>query len=924
MAEGFGGSTFFHALERDAAGHVIRAYDANLQDLGGGAGPFAFPVAGKESLFTIRADGQIATRTDRDASTGRTLTQTMQYEPAGSANPLGWTDTVGRSTVYTLDAYGNITSTFDGTATTFSSFDAMNRLVETRDALGNATTYGYSDETCGCSRDNLVTSIHTPDLPAGVAWQMSYDGDGRLSSVTDPDGFTERYTYEPSGETKTVLDKLGRTTTWSHDQLGRIKTMLDTANRSHANTYAIPSSGSWTGPTLMAGGADATAPTTSLTGTLRSGDYQIGHNGYPQEGYPAAVSLYRDATFQLGYADNWDRFGRLRTELDRVGKPIDSVIPNELGTGFFAMRKGWNIRTSLSILGQESTNTTTGGGTYTANFGQNAFFEDVSTDGYFGFNTGGSSERLTRDSAGRVIQNVRSFTATFGGTSGPPIATGITSTYTYRPDGRLGRLVNLDGTHDFTYDSRGLMATQTVSDEGTYTYGYDEMGRNTYLKYPDGHVRRQLYDDLGRLTSRCYEYSLGTVRCYTASYDAVGNPVTMTDPDGRDTIEYDSLDRLGRVTREVGGVPVSVEDYAYNALGALRLNAGVALDHQRPRLDGGGLADAAVPASLGGQPVTLDGAGRITSLQGTTLKWSQRGFLQQMTPPSGGGNIETYVHDATLRHVAREIGDGYGATPAPANVEFYVYEGLDRIAIIVPTATDGGSQPSSSIIVKETYLFDGIDHPLHIKRGITIAYYELDLAGNVRGLRLSGGSSLGGYRYTAFGKTAEDTTTFVQPLRWKARWQQSFGPNEVYDVRARTWSPELGAFLQIDDYRMHDNESTLWGWPKQSPVRFGDPRGRGVQLYWDCLKGMAGGPPGNPPDVILCLPWLWVPDPPPPPPPPPPEFPQCANLPPYTPLRSACCAMQCGFDPDKPVCPYRSSPKAQECYTRCFSEPQQP
>jgi len=30
-------------------------------------------------------------------------------------------------------------------------------------------------------------------------------------------------------------------------------------------------------------------------------------------------------------------------------------------------------------------------------------------------------------------------------------------------------------------------------------------------------------------------------------------------------------------------------------------------------------------------------------------------------------------------------------------------------------------------------------------------YYEVDLAGNVRGLRASGDASLGGYRYSAFG-----------------------------------------------------------------------------------------------------------------------------------------------------------------------------
>jgi hypothetical protein len=67
-----------------------------------------------------------------------------------------------------------------------------------------------------------------------------------------------------------------------------------------------------------------------------------------------------------------------------------------------------------------------------------------------------------------------------------------------------------------------------------------------------------------------------------------------------------------------------------------------------------------------------------------------------------------------------------------------------------------------------SYLFDGIDHPLRIARpGVATTnyyYYEVDLAGNVRGLRASGGASLGGYRYSAFGKTVEDTSLINQSL----------------------------------------------------------------------------------------------------------------------------------------------------------------
>ena len=111
--------------------------------------------------------------------------------------------------------------------------------------------------------------------------------------------------------------------------------------------------------------------------------------------------------------------------------------------------------------------------------------------------------------------------------------------------------------------------------------------------------------------------------------------------------------------------------------------------------------------------------------------------------------------------------------------------------------------------------FDGIDHPIRVNvpATSTVAYYELDLPGNVRRLRASGGGDLGGYRYTAFGQTKDDTATLTQPLRWKARWHSTLNGAEVYDVRARQWAPEIGAFLSIDDYEYFIATTTLWAWP---------------------------------------------------------------------------------------------------------------
>jgi RHS repeat-associated protein len=302
----------------------------------------------------------------------------------------------------------------------------------------------------------------------------------------------------------------------------------------------------------------------------------------------------------------------------------------------------------------------------------------------------------------------------------------------------------------------------------------------------------------------------------------------MTDPEGSDTIEYDALNRLKKVTRSASGLPDLIETYDYNSLGALKLNAGTALDTQRPRKSGGGSADAGVPASLDGQAVVLDSVGRITSMQGKTFAWNQRGWLLSATV---AGVTRTYRQDAYGRLAVIDT-----STPP---VDNYIYDDVDGMNIIGVRRWAGASQPGSSrrLLQKlDNYLYDGVDHPLRLQHRLQVdattfqtIYYELDLAGNVRRLRDPSGADLGGYRYTAFGKAyAADAATpeaqVDQPLRWKSRWFNA--STELYDMRTRQWSPALGAFITTDRLHLLRSDTTLWGWPGQNPFKFADPLGQ--------------------------------------------------------------------------------------------------
>jgi RHS repeat-associated protein len=61
---------------------------------------------------------------------------------------------------------------------------------------------------------------------------------------------------------------------------------------------------------------------------------------------------------------------------------------------------------------------------------------------------------------------------------------------------------------------------------------------------------------------------------------------------------------------------------------------------------------------------------------------------------------------------------------------------------------------------------------------------------------------------------------------WRFDVGTATNPIELYDARARMWSPRLGTFLSVDEFAFHDPKSTLWAWPNQNPSRYADPSGR--------------------------------------------------------------------------------------------------
>ena len=202
------------------------------------------------------------------------LQQMTTYDP--DPNPANrkvtTTDPIGRQTVTTYDAAGNVQSTTDylgtfttytydgadrptnvsttsddlGTTNTSTTYDDLGRVTSSTDANGTITRYAYA-ATIGdgysvqsivpVSPGTLATSTQVFDangnlyqetnIHGGTTTYYYYDDNGRVVTKTLSDPITNTtssydYTYDGNGNVLTATDPLGHTTTYEYDALDRL------------------------------------------------------------------------------------------------------------------------------------------------------------------------------------------------------------------------------------------------------------------------------------------------------------------------------------------------------------------------------------------------------------------------------------------------------------------------------------------------------------------------------------------------------------------------------------------------------------------------------------------------------------------------------------------------------------------------------
>jgi RHS repeat-associated protein len=891
----------------DAAGHLTKVADqfTNGAD------------TGRRTIFNgFRAsDGQPTSVTQHG------ITSTLGYDEFGLVSSSA--DTAGRTLTVTNDAAGDARIVNDGTTTVRFEYDEGSRLTSITDAENNVTEFDYRTAACACSNGDRVTAIKTPDLAIGQQWSFDYSSDGDLEGATTPLGEREQIFHNPQRDVIATVDRKNRSTTFTYDQLGRQSTITDALGRIGSFAYSVPTSGSWAGPTLYAQSATDTPAPTSLSAALADGQFQIGTNLHQPYDSRSRAELYRDATFQFAFWNTADLLNRPWRIGDRSDFPIDSLSPGSSGVPItevlFTYENNLSTETNSSpfplLQGLTSRDAQDQSIGWSGKLRRNSDLDIQSVDRVLGrVPTSVARARIlridiTRDTAGRMTRVDTLVDAPGGGgaasavigykqngvqvdtlTLSTPTTTQVetgqcgcdhncpsrectTNSSNCVPGGRCRTYVTAVDTlaQSFQYDARGLPSARTVNvhpaasvpsfSAGDFSYEYDAVGRNTVVNYPGGHLRTQSFDALGRLTSRCYDYADGSPQhCYTAQYDAIGNPVLLTDPDMRREIDYDDLDRVLEVRRFVPATattPTHVESYAYNALGGFSVYDGVVMDDRRPRLDGAGTASAGISASLNGDSVTLDAGGRVSSFNGQTFQYFKADHRLKAILTASRNKLFVYDTLGRLLQTHSQAPGVDGSAPG-AVAELLYYNGTDdsiaaeaKSTVLSPTpSTEPRERPPEPVTAFQI-IYDGIDQPLWVVSSNETAIYELDTTGNVRHLHAGQRFSeenpdgndpeytgdLGGYAYSAFGKRLPASDVgglappgFSQPFTWQGK--RGLGGN-LYYSRARIWSADLGVFLQPDQYAYLSRGGTLWSWPGQNPFRWADPSGRALSSRFD-------------------------------------------------------------------------------------------
>lgn len=651
-----------------------------------------------------------------------------------------------------------------------------NQLLVQKDALGNATAYEYILHL----GEPQLTKITTPQ---GRVTTLSLDGMGRVGLLTMPSGSTWHYSYLDNwGVVETVTGPTGAQNSYAYDaRLNQIQA-TDPLNNTTSTSYDDLN--------LPAQITDALGAVVSLQNNAQGNLTQLTdtrnkvYNLLWQDDSQRSQFQWPDAAAEHA---TYDISGRLSSWSARGGEATATLTRNELGE---ITSRNWSYGSQSGV----------------SSFGRNGFGQLESststTTGEHPFTVG---QTYGYDGEGRLCTISQSVNATTrsaaldyddnGTVTSIQYPAGFTATYDYNDDGQV-TAIRKDNTTlaTYSYDTAGRLSQRTLASGVTTSYSYDTVGQVTGITVAKGGTNlwaeRYGYDPSGQRISTFKGTTGSTEDVY--SYDAISQLTGSIQASTNGTItsswNYDSAGNRSSLTStnvSTNGTNALVTSYSVNAIN------------------------------------------QYSAVGNTSLSYNSRGDL------AGIGNW-SYSYDA--------FGNLSKATQGSNVSVLYARDGLGHRALKASSATTDILFNLGSAVLEDfnssgnaatSYIYEpGIDQPLaEVMADGSVRYLHQDVLGSVVMVSDSSGAPYQSYSYDAWGEvSARDgagnvlaASAIASPFLFTGReYDSSTG---LYDYRARTYSPELGRFLQMDPIKFDGGDPNIFRYCGNNPLNWIDPSG---------------------------------------------------------------------------------------------------
>ncbi len=421
--------------------------------------------------------------------------------------------------------------------------DGTNYTLEKKNGVKYLFNSSGQLQTITNRNNNVITFAYTSSLlttitfPGGRTFTITYNGNNKISSVTDNSGRTVSYTYDGNGDCISATNVNGDNTQYVYDSQHQITSIIDpNGNTVVQNTYD--------------GNGKVTHQLDALNGvTLFQYDTPVAN----------ATTLTNPLNHtSIYYHDTKNRLIQLTDELgynryftyDEENNELTQFIDEKDDTLSFQVSREGNIEGFTDALNSSSSsvyNSLNLPTTITDALGQNTAIT---------YNSTGNPLTIT-------YPNSSVFTATYfsnGQINTQTDPNNNTTTFQYNANGDVTGVVTSTGTISFTSDNTGKVQTVTDRNGKLIKFNRDNYGNITQVIYPTNDTTFTTYDANGNVIS--YKDRNGSITLF--SYDVKDRLVQVTDALGNtSTLTYDLLDRVTQIT-DANGNSVS---YSYDAKG---------------------------------------------------------------------------------------------------------------------------------------------------------------------------------------------------------------------------------------------------------------------------------------------------------------------------------------------------------------------